>query len=66
MLFFIFIYSYEDVTITDEGLQILTYARNSWSLSSESIMVISNEQCFTHLVFVCLGFYVRLKNFEGL
>ena len=28
-------HSYGDVTITGEGLQILTYARHSWSLSSE-------------------------------
>ena len=28
-------HSCEDVTITDEGLQILTYARHSWPLSSE-------------------------------
>ena len=28
--------SYRDVTITGEGLQILTYARHSWSLNSES------------------------------
>ena len=28
-------YMYEDVTITGEGLQILTYARHSWPLSSE-------------------------------
>ena len=27
-------YSYGDVTITGEGLQIFTYARHSWSLSS--------------------------------
>ena len=28
-------HSYGDVTITGEGLQILTYARHSWSLSSK-------------------------------
>ena len=28
-------HSYEDVTIAGEGLQILTYARYSWPLSSE-------------------------------
>ena len=28
-------HSYGDVTITGEGLQILTYARRSWPLSSE-------------------------------
>ena len=27
-----------DVTITDERLQILTYTRNSWSLSSEGFL----------------------------
>ena len=27
-------HSYRDVTITDEGLRILTYARHSWPLSS--------------------------------
>ena len=29
-------HSYGDVTIADEGLQILTYARHLWPLSSES------------------------------
>ena len=29
------IHSYEDVTITGEGVQILTYTWNSWSLSRE-------------------------------
>ena len=28
-------HSYGDITITSEGLQILTYARHSWPLSSE-------------------------------
>ena len=28
-------HSYGDITITAEGLQILTYARHSWPLSSE-------------------------------
>ena len=28
-------HSYKDVTIAGEGLQILTYARHSWPLSSE-------------------------------
>ena len=28
-------HSYGDVTIDDEGLQILTYARHAWSLSRE-------------------------------
>ena len=31
-------YSYGDVTIAGEGLQILTYARHSWQLSSEQIL----------------------------
>ena len=30
-----FFYSFGDVTITDEELQILAYARHSWPLSSE-------------------------------
>ena len=30
-----FFYSYGDVTIFGEGLQILTYARQSWHLNSE-------------------------------
>ena len=32
-----FTHSYTDVTITGEGLQILTYARHSWPLSSASV-----------------------------
>ena len=31
-------YSYRDVTITGEGLQILTYVRHSWPLSSEGVL----------------------------
>ena len=31
-------HSYEDVTITGEGLQILTYAQHSWPLSSEGFL----------------------------
>ena len=56
--------SYGDVTITSEGLQILTFARQSWSLSSEGslachtycdkghpfIMVISEEPWLSHLL----------------
>ena len=32
-------HSYGDVTIAGEGLQILTYARHSWTLSSEGSLV---------------------------
>ena len=32
-------YSYGDATNTGEGLQILTYARHSWPLSSEGLSV---------------------------
>ena len=61
----IFMYdSYRDVTITGEGLQILTYAWHSWSLSSEGsltchtycytgqpfIMVITEDPCHLHLL----------------
>ena len=35
-------HSYGDVTIADEGLQILTYARHSWSLSSEGSLACHN------------------------
>ena len=31
----IIFHSYREVIITDKGLQMLTYARHSWSLSSE-------------------------------
>ena len=34
-LFGEFFHSYADVTIAGEGLQILTYARDSWPWSSE-------------------------------
>ena len=37
-------YSYGDVTITGEGLQILTFARHSWPLSSEG----SLQHCLTY------------------
>ena len=57
-------HSYGDVTITGEGLQILTYARHSWPLSSEGslachiycdmghpfIMVISEDPWHSHLL----------------
>ena len=57
-------HSYGDVTIAGEELQILTYARHSWSLSSESyltwhthcdaglpfIMIISEDPWHSHLL----------------
>ena len=57
-------HSYRDVTITGEGLQILTFARYSWPLSSEVslachiycdmghpfIMVISEDPWYSHLL----------------
>ena len=57
-------YSYENVTIVDEGLQMLTYAQHSWPLSSEGslawhaycdmghpfIMVISDDPWHLHLL----------------
>ena len=57
-------HSYGDVTITGEGLQILTYALHSWSSSSEGsfachtncdaghpfIMVISDDPWHSHLL----------------
>ena len=57
-------HSYGDVTIAGEGLQILTYARHSWPLSSEDsltchthcdtglpfIMVISEDPLHSHLL----------------
>ena len=56
-------HSYGDVTITGEGLRILTYARHSWPLSSDGslachtycytahqfIMVISEDPLHSHL-----------------
>ena len=55
-------HSYGDVAITSEGLQILTYARHSWPLSSKGslactpycdtghlfIMVISEDSWYSH------------------
>ena len=35
-------HSYGDVTITGEGLQILTYARHSWPLSSEGFFSVAH------------------------
>ena len=64
-IFFIFIfYSYGDVTITSEVLQIMIYTRHSWTLSSEGtlachtyfntghpfIMVISEDTWHSHLL----------------
>ena len=57
-------HSYGDVTITDEGLQILTYTRHSWPMSSEGSwacstycdtgrpfkMVISEDPSHSHLL----------------
>ena len=57
-------HSYGDVTITGEGLQILTYARHSWPLSGEGslachtycatghpfVMVISEDPWHSHLL----------------
>ena len=57
-------HSYGDVSITGEGLQILTYSRHLWPLSSECslvchtycdtgfpfIMVISEEPWYSHLL----------------
>ena len=47
-------HSYGDLIITDEWLQIFTYARQSWPLSSESflafIMVISEEPWHSYLL----------------
>ena len=34
------IHTYGDVTITGEGLQILTYARHSWPLSHEGSLAL--------------------------
>ena len=58
------VHSYGDVTIAGEGLQILTYARHSWPLSSKGsltchtycdtglpfIMVISEDPWHSHLL----------------
>ena len=41
-------HSYGDVTITDEGLQILTYTRHSWPMSSEGSWACSTY-CDGHL-----------------
>ena len=44
-------YSYGDVTITDEGLQILTYARHSSPLSSEGSLA-CHTYCDTGHLFI--------------
>ena len=41
---------YRDVTITGEGLQILTYARHLWQLSSEGSLV-CHKYCDTAFVY---------------
>lgn len=40
-------YSFEKITITIEGLQILTYALNSWPLNSETLAV--DDRLHEHL-----------------
>ena len=40
-----------DLTITGEGLQILTYARHSWLLSSESFFSVSHLLCHGESVY---------------
>ena len=45
-------HSYGDVTITDEGLQILTYTWHSWPLSSEGSLA-----CHTYCDTVHQGFF---------
>ena len=44
-------HSYVDITIAGEGLQILTYARLSWSLSSEGSLT-CHTYCDTGLPFI--------------
>ena len=44
-------HSYEDVTIADVGLQILTYARQSWPSSSEGSLT-CHTYCDTGLLFI--------------
>ena len=38
-----FFHSYEDVTITAEGLQILTYTRHLWPLASEGTPTVTGN-----------------------
>ena len=50
-----FIYSFGYVTITGEGLQILTYIRHSWSFSSEVFFLyfsMYHTYCYTGQLFV--------------
>ena len=44
-------HSYDDVTIAGEGLQILNYARHSWTLSSEGSLM-CHTYCDTGLPFI--------------
>ena len=44
-------HSYGDATIAGEGLQILTYARHSWPLSTEGSLT-RHTQCDTGLPFI--------------
>ena len=46
-------HSYGDVTVAGEGLQILTYARHSWPLSSE-ISLACNTYCDTGHPFIMI------------
>ena len=71
-------HSYGEVTIAGEGLQILTYARYSWPLSSEGslaccdtglpfIMVISEDPWHSHLLpsvwqWSCHYLFLRLRS----
>ena len=45
-------HSYGDVTITDEGLQILTYARHLWAVSSVNFFMISLPHLLWYETFV--------------
>ena len=45
-------YSYGEVTITGEGLQILTYARHLWPLSSEVFFLACHTYCDTWHPFI--------------
>ena len=59
-------HSYGNVTITGEGLQILTYARHLWPLSSETSLACQTGQPFIIVIFedrdtqtYCLAFGSR-------
>ena len=70
-----FFHSYGDVTINGEGLQILTFARHSWPLSSEGslachtswdtghafIMVISEDPWHSYLLTLRTGYNKSAK-----